>query len=386
LVVATDDTQRRAAYVPFVFGGGALAVGLGLAAWSTVATDAGEVSTTTAPGSASTPTAVSTSAGGSAAATDSGGGSAADAEDAPYAPDLDGADIGEALSSEGASAHGMAVVGERLVWIETEGARVASAPLTGGAATTLSSVDDEDRYGGGFAAATDGVFWSVGDVGGAPDPIYFVTGDELALDKPALTPQATAASVDELAVAGGDLYVADGGRLVKLDGEEQTLIATRPGRLVAMVGCGSAPWWLEAPLSGRGEHALMTLDSASGEVVRRARLAEAERGPMGCWAGAVVWAEDRADGTHRLARLSGSGGALVAATGTVTAIAVDGDDLYWAEVHGERDEAVSLIRRRRGAGATERIGRDAGTITALAVAGGRLFWASDDGVMTHPSP
>ena len=206
-----------------------------------------------------------------------------------------------------------------------------------------------------------------GDVGGSPDPVYFVTGEDLLLKEPPLTPLVDAASVDELAVAGGDLYFADGARLVKLDGEEQTLVAERAGRLVAMVGCREALWWLEAPLSGRGEHALMTLDD-EGSPARRGALDDAERGPMGCWSGRVVWAEDREDGAHRIVRWADRV-RRVAGTGTVTALATAGEALVWAEVHGEGDSAVSVFRRLAD-GAAERIGRDAGTATALAVAGG----------------
>ncbi len=365
--------SRRAGYVPFALGGAALAIGLGLAAWGSFA------------GSGETNEAAPTSATASSVTPDleaSGGSAAGDAaEDAPpYAPDLGGEDIGRSLTPGGASAHGLAVLGERVVWIETEGARVASVPLAGGEVIVLSSVDDEDRYGGGFAAGVDGLFWSVGDVGGAPAPIYFVRTEDLALTGPTLAPLATAGSVDDLALAD-DLFFTDGSRLVKVDDEEQTLIAERAGRVVAMAGCAGALWWLEAPLSGRGEHALMTLDE--GKVTQRTTLDEAERGPMGCWSRRVVWAEDRADGTHRIARLDGSSTATVAATGTVTGLASADGALVWTEVHGEGAEAVSLIRRLHDR-EPERLGRDRGTATALAVAGERVIWASDDGIHVHP--
>lgn len=386
---SSEDADRRAGYVPFALGGAALLIGLGLAAWGSLRAPTGEPGSG-APGSAAPGSAApgaeagSAEAGAEAGASAGAAGASADSvgedeAEAPYAPDLSGDDVGRPLTSEGAGAHGLAVVGERAVWIETDGARVASVPLEGGAVTVLASVDDEDAYGGGFVAGADGVFWSVGDVGGAPDPIYFVTAADLALAKPALTPLATAGSVDELALAG-DLFLSDGGRLVKVDGKEPIPIAERAGRVVAMTGCAGALWWIEAPLSGRGEHALMTLDA--GEVARRARLDDASRGPMGCWEGRVVWAEDRADGTHRIARLSEGASVSVAATGTVTALASAGDALYWAEIHGEGADAVSLLRRVRD-GAPERLGRDRGTATALAVAGVRLLWASDDGVQLH---
>ena len=368
---SSEDAKRRAAYVPFALGGGALAIGLGLAAWGSMPRD-----DVTEGSSGPSSTAEVTSA---TATAEQAAGGAPPADEVTYEPDLSGDDIGRKLTSSGASAHGLAVIGERVVWIETDEARVASMPLAGGEVTVLSSVADEDRYGGGFVAGDDGVFWSVGDVGGAPDPIYFVTAKDLTLARPALSPLATTGSVDELALAG-DLFVADGGRLVKVDDEEQTLIAERPGRVAALVGCAGTLWWLEAPLSGRGEHALMTLDDE--RAARRAKLDEAERGPMTCGSGRVIWAEDRPDGTHRLARLEGDATVPLAATGTVTALTASGPTLYWAEVHGEGASAVSLLRRMDG-DAAERIGRDRGTTTALVVAGERLVWATDDGLQVH---
>lgn len=364
----SDETTQRASLVPFALGGAALAVGLGLAAWGSLKGGdggAGEPAPATSPATTS-PTAAPTAS------------TTVEAE--VHAPDLSGEDIGRTLTTSGASAHGLSVIGERVVWIETDGARVASVPLSGGDETVLSSVDDEDRYGGGFVAGEDGLFWSVGDVGGAPHPIYFVTSEDLALTRPALTPLATAGSVDELALAG-DLFFSDGGRLVKVDDEEQTLVAERAGRVVAMTGCAGSLWWIEAPLSGRGEHAVMTLDD--DEASRRAKLDEAERGPIACWSGRVVWAEDRPDGTHRIARLDGAASVKVATTGTVTAMAADADGLYWTEVHGEGADAVSLLQRHTE-GATARIGRDRGTATAMTTAGARLVWASDDGIQVHP--
>ncbi len=97
----------------------------------------------------------------------------------------------------------------------------------------------------------------------------------------------------------------------------------------------------------------------------------------------LVWVEGKQDGPWALVQVARRGASpeRLATTGPVTALVTDGASLYWAELYGEGDEAVSLLRSvSLGGGEAKRLGRDSGPVPALAVHNGALYWATDQGI------
>jgi hypothetical protein len=127
----------------------------------------------------------------------------------------------------------------------------------------------------------------------------------------------------------------------------------------------------------------MTLAS-DGSMKRRAALAPATRGPLACVGGQPVWAEGGDEDRKTIRRAADDATHEIVETGLVSALAPGGDGLVWAEVHGEADEAVSVLRTAAVDGSRpRRIGRDTGTVTAMIEHDGSLYWSSDDGLQRH---
>jgi hypothetical protein len=72
--------------------------------------------------------------------------------------------------------------------------------------------------------------------------------------------------------------------------------------------------------------------------------------------------------------------------GPVTALAGQGDVVYWAEAH-ERDGATLSVLFRANVGEPPvRLGRARGGVAALLIGDDALYWASTDGIFRQARP
>ena len=304
-----------------------------------------------------------------------------------YVPDLSGADVGSTIVEAAVDAHGLAIVGDRLTWLTTDGAALSSARLDGSDVVALFDIDDDQWFGGAFGHGPNAVYWTVGSIGDELEPIRSLRADGLTA-KGALGPAlAEGSSPDHLLVLQDRLFWSDLGNIVSGDG---TTVAVRDKRIVSMSGCDDTLYWIEAPYRGLGDHALMGMASGDGEAKIIARLSAASRDQLRCSGGSLYWFERRNDdrdrGLHSVPRAGGRPARLIA-TGLVTSLQMAGSRLVWAEVHGEDDEAVSLLRSAPlGGGEPQRIGRDSGTITALAIGQKHLYWSGRSGIKRLRQP
>ena len=297
----------------------------------------------------------------------------------PYEPDLSGKDIGSVIV-EGASAHAMGIVSKRLHWMSSDGAVLSSSRLDGGEVRQLWSESDDNYYGGELVFDRAGLFFSIGTVDDEMEPIHFIDRSALLEEKPAIgDPLLRGASPANLWAFDGELYFSDLGNIQSRKGK----LASRDKRIVALTGCYETLYWLEAPYEGAGSHALMSMPAQGGEPVALVEsLGAKSRSDLRCARGYLVWAEP--DGIYAIPRQGGKP-SRKARTGLVTALDTWNERIAWAEVHGEGDDAVSVIRELTlPDGEPARAGRDRGTITTLEIAKVYLFWSGARGIKRYP--
>lgn len=358
--------------LPLVIGAGVLVLGLAIGIWPR-------------GGNAPPPPAASASAAPGASTPPDSSAEPSLAED--YAPDLSGPDVGELLVAGASMAHGLAIVGDRLVWLLTDAATVGSARKDGGDASVVFTSADPEAFGGSMTSSPAAVWWSVDGEGDAPEPIYRAVAAELAAPLGQPAPIAKGTSPDHLVVSGDTLVWSDLGRLARLSGTETKTLATRDRRIVSVAAAGDAVFWLEAPYEGAGEHRLMKAATAGGEPTVLATLDAAERDMLIVAGEALFFSESR-KGTEILWALDRGAKSprRVARTGIVTAVAHDGSHLFWAEAHGDEEAPTSLLRALPivGEAPPRRIGRVSGHVTALTVDAAHLYWSSPRGIERHP--
>jgi hypothetical protein len=364
------ERVKLLAYAPYVLGAGAIIVGVGLGLRGPPASESSPVETASSvtadapPATTSAPTTTPPS------------------EPSPpgYDPDLSGEAIGELVVAEGVGAHGLARLGKRLVWLETEHARLASVAATGGEVKVLFAEEDAARYGGAFSATAKDLVWSVGDFSGGPHTLHRLRAADVTAAGGEVQTIASAGSVERIVRDGDALYVVESGRVVHL-GEEGRVMAEVEGRIVDATRCDGRLHWLEAPLTG-GPGALFALDE--GGPTRRAKLAASSRDALHCHGDQLVWSEEGDTPHLTLLKAGASTPRKWHASGLVTAAVTTGAATIWAELHGEGDDAVSLLRQASiSGGDPTRIGRVDGTVTALAVHESELYWAADGGLFRH---
>lgn len=301
-----------------------------------------------------------------------------------YEPDLSGPDVGELIVAGASDAHGLDARGGRLVWMTTERATLARARYDGGDLLVLYETDDADRFGGGFARDDRGVFFSVSG-GDEPEPIFFLSNEALSTKAADLEPIAHGRAPDCFVATGTSFAWADLGVVRRMTpGGRPVELAQRAGRVVTMTAAGDDLVWIEAPLEGAGGHAIVRVPLRGGEAEIVTRLAPADRDTLAS-DGEFVFFSESEGGRHRVMRLLLGGGdpIAVAPTGLVTALAMGGGRVHWAERHGE-EAPISLIRSAPTAEGAEaeptRHGRHAGVITALTIADDHLFFSSSAGL------
>ncbi len=363
--------------VPLVIGGLGIAAGIGLGLWPQRDPTAQTVASTAVP----TPTQTADEA------------DVASHED--YQPDLSGPRIGELIVDGASMAHGLVMVGGRLVWLLTDGATLGSARADGGSPVVVFSSDDADAFGGSLASDGNSVWWSVESAGDEPEAIYQARSAQLSAVLEDAQPVLRGTSPDHLSTLGPDeLAWSDLGRIMRItQGKTQTL-AIRSKRIVALTAGSDALFWIEAPYQGGGDQQLLTLPLAGGEAnVRAAKLAERDRDLLIAIGQTIFWAESEGE-LHTLRALDegASSPRHVTATGLITAIAHDARQIAWAEAHGDDDAPTSLLRSlpltgtppRSVKGIPTRIGTVAGHVTAIALDEAHVFWSSPRGIERHP--
>jgi hypothetical protein len=290
-----------------------------------------------------------------------------------YQPDVTGDDIGTVVVKGASDAHALAVVADRIVWLATEGAALSSARLDGGEVTPLYVSNDDNHYGGAFAHDARGIYWSVGTIDDAAEPIHFLQADALAAKIELGPPIGKGVSPDHLVALDGKLYWSD---LGNIESTEKKL-AARDKRIASMTGCDDTLYWFETPFEGEGEHALIAMKIGSEPTTLQRGLPSRTRDELRCAGNKLYWAERTGEDSYAIHTTSGK----LIDTGLVTSLQIAGDTLYWAELHGEDDDAVSLLRKApRVGGDATRIGRDAGLITAIAVGAEHLYWSGKRGI------
>jgi hypothetical protein len=295
-----------------------------------------------------------------------------------YQPDLSGPDAGTVVVAKAALAPGIAVVGERLVWLLTERAALGSARLDGRDVVDLFAADDADAFGGSLAADASGAYWVVKSGGDDAEPILHLAATDLghAGAKPATVTRG--GSPDNLAVREGVLHFSDLGRVQRWKGgDEAETVSERDRRIAGLAPTKAGVAWLDAPYEGTGATTVMLLGGkgAPREIAQvksaDATLAAADE--------RLFWYDEAPPAIH-----VGSGiekPSRLVLTGVVSAMLVADAELYWAEAHPLDGGTVTLLRRMPVAGGdAERLGRQAGNVTALAAAGGALFWSGERGV------
>lgn len=304
-----------------------------------------------------------------------------------YEPDLSGTDIGELLVAGAGMAHGLAIVGDRLVWLLTDAATVGSARKDGGDAVVVFSSKDAEAFGGTMASSSTAVYWSVDGEGDTPEPIYRASTTELTAALPRATPIAKGTSPDHLAVSGDTLVWSDLGRLSRFVGGETKALVARDQRIVTIAATADTVFWIEAPYEGAGEQRLVSAATGGGDPKVLATLDAGER-DMLVVAGKTLFFTESQKGAEVLWALDDGAKSprRVTRTGIVTAVAHDGDRLFWAEAHGDEEAPTSLLRSLpiEGEVAPRRIGRVSGHVTALALDEAHLFWSSPRGIERHP--
>ncbi len=307
-----------------------------------------------------------------------------------YEPDLSGPDLGEVVVASAAMAHGLGVVGDRLVWLLTEGATLGSARLDGGDAVVVFASDDPEAFGGSMANSHEAVWWSVDKEGDDPESIFQARLEELQSPLKAPTPVAQGTSPDHLAVVGGALVWSDLGRLWRYAGGDAELVATRDRRVVTLFGAPDAVFFIEAPYQGGGKAQLSRVAVGGAEPVVLTSVEAGDHDLLAALHETLFWAESSEAG-HVLRALD-PGAPLprrVAATGVVTALTVMGAEVVWAEAHGDENDPTTLLRAVRAApeARPRRLGRVSGHVTALVAGPGHLFWSGKRGIERHaPAP
>ncbi len=312
----------------------------------------------------------------------------ADERPQPYVPDLTGEDVGELIVESRHSAHGLIVTGGVLVWLTTEAATLYGAPLDGGTPRRLFSSTAPDALGGTLVSGTTNLYWSVERADGEAESIVAMAKREVSAAAPASRSIAKEGSPDHLLARGDDLYWSDQGVIMTLPAAEtESRAVVDRGQLIAGLAVADATLaWLEVPYEHalQGGQAVMimgpdgdqarTVAAPKAKLQRELLLGSGER---------LVWVEGKQDGPWFLVQASATGGPTrrLAQTGAVTALTTDGSRLYWAELHGEGEQAVTLLRSvAHEGGETTALGRDSGPVPALAVQGGKLFWSCGRGL------
>src|SRR5690606_12047920 len=141
-------------------------------------------------------------------------------------PDLSGPDLGERVAAT-EPAHGLAVFGDRLVWLATDGATLLDAPAAGGEPRALWKSAAPESFGGAFAASAAGVFWAVERTDGAAGTVLFAATTALA---PGLAPELVAevSSADPLLARDEEVCWSERGRIAcRRAGKEPAVVLER---------------------------------------------------------------------------------------------------------------------------------------------------------------
>lgn len=312
-----------------------------------------------------------------------------------YVPDLSGEDLGKLIIESPGSVHDLVVVAGHLVWLTTEAATVRAAPLAGGAARPIYASTSDDAFGGGLVASETKLYWSVEQADGSAETIVGLAQQDVSTDKPSPRPVITEGSPDHLQATGDDLVWSDHGVIQRLRAGDATVqgIVDRKQLIAGLALAGSRLAWLEVPYehATKGGHGVMTLsleddlslDNEESPRTVAAPKADHHRELLLATGEQLVWVEGKQDGPWAILAVAKQGDSpeRLAPTGAVTALSTDGASLYWAELHGEGDGAVTLLRSvsLRG-GKAKRLGRDSGPVPALAVHDGALYWATGKGI------
>ncbi|MBW2453161.1 MAG: hypothetical protein JRI68_01555 [Deltaproteobacteria bacterium] len=372
-----------ARYAPYAFGAAALVIGLLLAVMPELRGGAGESGSAPVDGGLAE-TAIDGAPGGE-------GGVVEARPDPPerYVPDLSGEDVGKLIIESPGSAHDLVVAAGHLVWLITEAATVRAAPLAGGAARPIYASTSDDAFGGGLVASETKLYWSVEQADGSAETIVVLAQKDVSTDKPSPRPVITEGSPDHLQATGDDLVWSDHGVILRLGAGESSAqgIVDRKQLIAGLALVGTRLAWLEVPYehATKGGHGVMTLSLEDEESPRTVAAPKADhhRELLLATGEQLVWVEGKQDGPWALVRVAKRGDSpeRLAPTGAVTALVTDGASLYWAELHGEGDTAVSLLRSvSLGGGEAKRLGRDSGPVPALAVHDGALYWATGKGI------
>ncbi len=373
---------KLARYAPFAIGAVALVVGLGLALSPTL-TGGGEAEQSPLPLDGGLDATVDGSPAQDGAATEQ-----VDEPLERYVPDLTGEDLGELIVESKTSAHSLVVAGGLLVWLTTDQATLYGAPLDGGPGRRLFSSTVPEAFGGTLVRGEHELYWSVERADGKAESILAMAQRDLSVPKPASRQIAKEGSPDNLLAMGDDLYWSDQGVIMTLPaGEtEPRVVADRKQLIAGMAVVDGGLAWLEVPYEHavQGGHAVMIL-GADGDSPRTLGPPQGKRRRellLGTdrW---LVWVEGQADGPWVLVQMSAAGGPIrrLAQTGAVTALSTDGSWLYWAELHGEGEPAVTVLRAvPLEGGEGKRLGRDSGPVPTLAVHAGKLFWSTGRGL------
>ncbi|MCA9625351.1 MAG: hypothetical protein KC731_40290, partial [Myxococcales bacterium] len=290
--------------------------------------------------------------------------------------------IGELVSEAGRDAHALAVIGDRLVWLETTPARLTALPLAGGPPQTLYESDVAEAYGGAFAAGETGVAFSIGLPDDGPEPVLLLTKDALVRhEAPTILRGAT--SPDHFVFAGAELYFADLGRLATVDEGALVEVATLDRRIASLTSCHDHLYWLDADYAERDRDRLMARALRGEEASRRiAQLPhDLSRSDLHCLGDSLIWLDDA--GIHRLARDGSGEPRRLVATSPVSALTVVDGRLLWAELHGPEEARESVLRESNAAGEIRTLGKSPGVVTALAARESTLYWAGPRGIQRH---
>jgi len=375
----SSDVAR---YAPFALGALALAVGLVLAGLPELSDRSGEAGTQGTP-----------DGGGPEAGLD--GGDRPDGAVAPqpprperYVPDLSGEDVGQLVVAKPRSSHGLVVAAGQLVWLTTEAATVFAAPLAGGAARPIFRSPADEAFGGSLVATQTKLCWSVERADGGAESIVCLPKQALGEGEPAPKPVITEGSPGHLTARGDDLLWVDQGVIMTLPAGQAApqVVLDRRQLIAGLVVAGERLAWLEVPYESatRGGHAVMAVASEGDDAQPRtlARPVAGHHRELLVASGAQpYWVEGKEQGPWWLVTVAGGTTRKLTETGAVTALASAEAALYWAELHGEGDATVTLLRSLTlPDGKPQRLGRDSGPVPALTVHDGALFWATSQGI------
>ncbi len=361
----TEEASRATRQLPLIIGGLCVAAGILVGVWPDDEDSDGGAPTAVPTATATTTTTAVPS-------------STAVFEEGPVPdyvePDLSGPDVGEVVVANAVDAAGLAVVGNELWWLSTEGATLAHSRLDGGEPTIVFTPEAPAAVGGALAVGKKYIFFSVPEEG----VIYRVSREPSA--KPEVF--VTASSPEPVVVAGDEVWWVDGGSVWRSPTEESKPKRTAKlmGSVTSMAARADGVAWLSAPIEPSDGH---TLAGNVNGVNRAAQLTPAERDSLVAADGVMFWAETRPTETgehgHLVRRPDDQRPRTLRVSGLISHLAVAGERLIWTEIYVEKETSLLFASTLDGEDAT-RLGRIPGFVTAITVHEGTVYWSGPRGI------